>query len=87
MIAGQHGDALKIKLTAPPVDDAANKMCVQYLAKWLKVPKSSIKIISGHTSRTKRLLLRYKNEKNASRAEQKRIRSLISSLLDLKKTA
>jgi len=87
MIAGQHGDALKIKLTAPPVDDAANKMCVQYLAKWLKVPKSSIEIISGHTSRTKRLLLRYKNEKIASGAEQKRIRSLISSLLDIKKTA
>ncbi|MDH3882289.1 MAG: DUF167 domain-containing protein, partial [Desulfobacteraceae bacterium] len=80
MIAGQHGDALKIKVTAPPVDDAANKMCVQYLAKWFKVPKSSIEIISGHTSRTKRLLLRYKNEKNASGSEQKRIRSLISSL-------
>jgi uncharacterized protein YggU (UPF0235/DUF167 family) len=87
MIAGQHGDALKIKLMAPPVDDAANKMCIQYLAKWLKVPKSSIEIISGHTSRTKRLLLRYKNEKNASGAEQKRIRSLISSQLVLKKTA
>jgi len=87
MIAGQHGDALKIKLTAPPVDDAANKMCVQYLAKWLKVPKSSIEIISGHTSRTKRLLLRYKNDKIAFGAEQKRIRSLISSLLDIKKTA
>jgi uncharacterized protein (TIGR00251 family) len=86
MIAGQHGDALKIKLTAPPVDGAANKMCIQYLAKWLKVPKSSIEIISGHTSRTKRLLLRCRNEKTAPGAEQKRIRSLISSLLDLKKT-
>jgi len=87
MIAGRHGDALKIKLTAPPVDDAANKMCVQFLAKCLKIPKSSIEIISGHTSRTKRLLLRYKNEKNASGTEQSRIRSLISSLLYLKKTA
>lgn len=87
MISGQHGDALKIKLTAPPVDDAANKMCVQYLAKCLKIPKSSIEIISGHTSRTKRLLLRYKKDKNASAAEQNRIRSLISSLLDVKKTA
>ena len=86
MIAGQHGDALKIKLTAPPVDDAANKMCVQYLAKCLKIPKSSIEIISGHTSRTKRLLLHRKKEKNASDSEQKQIRSLISSLLDLKKT-
>jgi len=87
MIAGQHGDALKIKLTAPPVDDAANKMCVQYLAKCLKIPKSSIEIISGHTSRTKQLLLKYKNEKNASGDEQNRIRSLISSLLDIKKTS
>ena len=87
MISGQHGDALKIKLTAPPVDDAANEMCVQYLAKCLKIPKSSIEIISGHTSRTKRLLLRYKNDKNASGAEQNRLRSSISSLLDVKKTA
>jgi uncharacterized protein (TIGR00251 family) len=86
MIAGPHGDALKIKLTAPPVDDAANKLCVKYLSKCLKIPKSSIEIISGHTSRTKRLLLRYKNDKNASGAEQNRIRSLISSLLDNKKT-
>ena len=86
MIAGQHDDALKIKLTAPPVDDAANKMCIQYLSKQLNVPKSSIEIISGHTSRTKRLLLRRSNDKNMSGNEQKRIRSLISSLLDSKKT-
>jgi len=86
MIAGQHGDALKIKLTAPPVDDAANRMCIQYLSKRLDVPKSSIEIISGHNSRTKRLLLRRNNDKNMSGNEQKRIRSLISSLLDPKKT-
>ena len=86
MIAGQHGDALKIKLTAPPVDGAANKMCVQYLAKRLKVPKSSIEIISGHTSRTKRLLLRSKNVKNGVSGEKKRIRHLITSLLDPKKS-
>ena len=84
MIAGQHGDTLKIKLTAPPVDGAANKMCVQYLAKCLKVPKSSIEIISGHSSRTKRLLLRSKNEKHRVSDEKKRIRHLITSLLDPK---
>jgi uncharacterized protein (TIGR00251 family) len=81
MIAGLHNDALKIKLTAPPVDGAANKMCIQYLSKWLKVHRSSIEIVSGHKSRTKRLLLRYKNEKNAGGAEAERIRSLISSLI------
>jgi len=86
MIAGQHGDALKIKLTAPPVNGAANKMCIQYLAKWLKVPKSSIEIISGHNSRTKRLLLKFRNEKKAVSDENKRIRHLITSLLDPKKS-
>jgi uncharacterized protein (TIGR00251 family) len=79
MIAGLHNHALKIKLTAPPVDGAANKMCIKYLAKWLKIPKSSIEIVSGHKNRTKLLLLRYKNEKNAG-AEAARIKSLVSSL-------
>ena len=82
MIAGQHGDALKLKLKAPPVDGAANKMCIQYLAKCLKIPKSSIEIISGHTSRTKRILLRFNNEKNTVSAEKKRITRLIISLLN-----
>ncbi|MBW2603636.1 MAG: YggU family protein [Deltaproteobacteria bacterium] len=82
MIAGRHGDALKIKLTAPPVDGAANKMCIQHLAKWLKITKSSIEIISGHNSRTKRLLLRSKKEKSAISIEKKRVKTLISSLLN-----
>ena len=82
MIAGLHNNALKIKLTSPPVDGAANNMCIKYLAKWLKVPRSSIEIVSGHKSRTKRLLLRYKDEKNAAGAESARIRSLIASLID-----
>jgi uncharacterized protein len=55
MIAGIHGSALKIKLTAPPVDNAANKMCIAFLAKQLKMPKSALTIISGDTSRNKRM--------------------------------
>ncbi len=81
MIAGLHGDALKIKLTAPPVDGAANKMCIKYLAKCLNVPRSSMKIISGHTSRTKMVLFRFRDEQRASKTEQERIRRLIVSLL------
>ena len=76
MIAGRYGDALKIKLTAPPVDGAANKMCIQYLSKWVNIPKSSIEIISGHTGRTKRVLLRCKNDDK----DRKRIRALLSSI-------
>jgi len=80
MIAGLHGDALKIKLTAPPVDGAANKMCIKYLAKCLNVPKSSMEIISGHTSRTKLVLFRFKDKKTFSKTEQERIKRLIASL-------
>lgn len=58
MITGVHGDAMKIKLTAPPVDGAANKACIRFLSKCLDIPKSRIEIISGQTNRTKRVLVR-----------------------------
>jgi uncharacterized protein (TIGR00251 family) len=56
--AGLKEDALKIKLTAPPVEGAANKACLQFLAKALGLPKSSLAIASGESSRTKRILIR-----------------------------
>ena len=52
-IAGEMGDALKIALTAPPVDGKANEACVEFLAKLLKVPRSSVTIAAGETSRNK----------------------------------
>ena len=57
-IVGVQGDALKMKLTAPPVDGAANKMCVQFLAKVLKVPKSDVTILRGKRSRIKQIVVR-----------------------------
>jgi hypothetical protein len=57
-IVGVHGDALKIKLTAPPVDGAANKMCIVFLAKRLNVAPSAIEIVHGHRSRLKTVLVR-----------------------------
>lgn len=57
-IAGLQGDAMKIRLTAPPVEGAANKMCVEFLAKSLKVRKSVVEIIRGRTSRSKKVLVR-----------------------------
>lgn len=57
-IVGLQGDALKIKLTAPPVEGAANKMCIQFLAKALKVRKSDVIILRGQGSRTKKILVR-----------------------------
>jgi uncharacterized protein (TIGR00251 family) len=57
-IRGVHGQALKITLTAPPVDGAANKACVAFLARRLKCAKADIEILSGAASRNKRLLIR-----------------------------
>lgn len=54
-ISGLHENALKIRLTAPPVDNAANKMCVKFLSRQLKIPASRMEIIAGHTSRKKKV--------------------------------
>lgn len=59
-IVGEHQNALKIKLTAPPVDSAANKQCIEVLAKALARPKSTLTIVSGHTGRRKQILVRSK---------------------------
>ena len=52
-ITGELGEALKISLTTPPVDGRANEACVEFFAKLLKVPRSSVTIASGQTSRNK----------------------------------
>ena len=52
-ITGELGDALKISLTTPPVEGRANEACIDFLAKLLKVPRSSVTIASGQTSRNK----------------------------------
>jgi uncharacterized protein len=52
-ITGELGDALKLSLTAPPVDGRANSACIDFFAKFLNVPRSSVTIASGHGSRNK----------------------------------
>ena len=54
-VCGVQGDALKIRLTSPPVDGAANKLCREFLADLFHVPKSAVEIISGESSRHKRV--------------------------------
>jgi uncharacterized protein len=54
-IAGEWQGALKIRLTAPPVDDRANEALRRLLAARLKVPLSAVRIASGERSRTKRV--------------------------------
>ena len=52
-ITGALGDALKLSLTAPPVEGRANEACIEFFARLLKVPRSSITIASGRSSRLK----------------------------------
>ncbi|MGB8061197.1 MAG: DUF167 domain-containing protein [Candidatus Sulfotelmatobacter sp.] len=52
-ISGELGEALKLSLTAPPLEGRANQACIEFLAKLLKVPRSSVTIASGHTNRYK----------------------------------
>jgi uncharacterized protein (TIGR00251 family) len=52
-IVGELGDALKIALTAPPVDGRANEACIEFFADLLDVPRSSVAIASGQSSRNK----------------------------------
>jgi uncharacterized protein len=52
-ITGEVGDALKVALTAPPVDGRANEACIEFFAKLLKVSRSSVTIAAGQSSRNK----------------------------------
>jgi uncharacterized protein len=52
-ITGMHNGALKMKVTAPPVDDAANRAIIEFFSKKLGISKSSIQIMSGAKSRDK----------------------------------
>jgi uncharacterized protein (TIGR00251 family) len=52
-VVGRHGDAIKIKLKAPPVDGAANAELVRFVAERLDVPRGDVTIVSGLTSRRK----------------------------------
>jgi uncharacterized protein (TIGR00251 family) len=52
-ITGELENALKVSLTAPPVDGRANEACIEFFAKLLKVPRSSVTIASGRSTRNK----------------------------------
>jgi uncharacterized protein len=52
-ITGEVGNALKLSLTTPPIDGKANEACIDFFAKLLKVPRSSVTIASGLSSRNK----------------------------------
>jgi uncharacterized protein len=56
-VVGVQGGELKIRLTSPPVEGAANRLCCDYLAGLCGVPRSQVTLLAGHRSRHKRLLV------------------------------
>jgi uncharacterized protein len=52
-LAGIHGDALRVRLSAPPVNGAANQALIRFLADLLSVPRSAVQVIAGESSRSK----------------------------------
>ena len=66
-IIRREDGGLKIRLTAPPVDGAANEALIRFLAGTLSLPKSSVEIVSGHTSRDKIVRISGVSEAEAER--------------------
>lgn len=57
-VEGVLGQELKVRVTAPPVDSAANAALVELLAEWLDCPKGAVAIMRGQTGRHKVVLVR-----------------------------
>lgn len=67
-IAGLFDNKIKVKLTSPPVDGAANELLIKFLSKKLSVAKSEISIISGEKSRSKIILVNGISKKDAMKS-------------------
>lgn len=76
-ITGVRDGAFRIRLTAPPVDGAANKACSEFLGKYFGVPKSSVTIESGEASRTKQVCIR------ADKAKIEAVKNKLNELLKI----
>ena len=57
-VVGLHGERLKLQVQAPPLENRANEALVAWLADQLSLPRKQIELLTGHTSRQKRVLVR-----------------------------
>ena len=60
-IIGEHGDRLKIKIKAPPVDGKANEEVIDFLCEKLGIKKNQAELVAGQTSKSKNILLKIEN--------------------------
>jgi uncharacterized protein (TIGR00251 family) len=77
-ITGEVGDALKLALTAPPVEGRANQACIAFFAEILNVPRSSVTIAAGDSNRNKVIRVR---GLSAAQIEAKLSRQIEAKLL------
>jgi hypothetical protein len=54
-VVGRHGEAIKVRVAAPPVDDRANTATIALVAEMLDIPTSAVTVVTGERSRLKRL--------------------------------
>ena len=73
-VSGLRENALRVSLTSPPVDGEANQLCREYLAELFSVSKSSVTIVSGETSRYKRVRI--------AAEDPERIRNVVMTLAE-----
>jgi len=73
-IMGVQQDALKVRISATPVEGKANKALIQFLAKRLTVRRNQVEIMSGHASRIKTIHI-------VGEGIQKRLQNIIDSLI------
>ena len=76
-VVGAHDNALKVKITAPPVEGKANEMCVAFLSRLLCLPKASIAIASGTASKRKEVCLTFSPDVTGKQ-EAARIKALLA---------
>ncbi len=72
-IVGLQGEELKVRLTSPPVDGAANRLCTEFFARLLGVARSGVTLVAGEKSRHKRVLVRGLSLEEVRRAVTERI--------------
>ena len=74
-VVGWREDALAIRLTAPPVEGAANKACREFLAEWLGVKRADVELVAGEKSREKRFRITGLNEAALKQRIQQRLQA------------
>jgi hypothetical protein len=74
-LLGKSGETWKLAVTAPPVDGRANRACIEFLAGLLRVPRSSIRIVRGDTSRQKLVAIQGVSQQDAEDALNRKVES------------